>query len=321
MIRKTFFAALLLASAVAQAAPSPKWTITDLGVGPNPIFGGWYATNINNRGEVTGWGYAGASVPQHHAVVWSDGALTDLGVPTGSFSSESNAISNKGTVAGSANNSVAFFKDGVWTQTGLTGLALDVTDKDAMVGGYVTGNRTHAFLMQDGALTDLGTFPGGFFSIAYAVNSKKVVTGYSSNTSFTHAFIYENGTMRDAGSLGGSSWAYDINDKGVAVGTSFDSLGHQFAVSYDSAGIQKLPVGTTSYSLARSINNRGDIVGTVDGHAFLYSDGAVTLLDQIPAVAAAGWRNLDAVAINDRGWIVGHGSLNGQSRSYLLMPK
>jgi probable HAF family extracellular repeat protein len=172
-----------------------------------------------------------------------------------------------------------------------------------------------------GALTDLGTFPGGFFSIAYAVNSKNVVTGYSSNTSFTHAFIYKNGTMRDAGSLGGSSWAYDINDKGVAVGTSFDSFGREYAVTYDDTGVHPLPVGFNSYAFARSINNHGDIVGTIDGHAFLYSDGAVTMLEQIPAVAAAGWRNLDAVAISDRGWIVGHGLLNGQGRSYVLMPK
>jgi probable HAF family extracellular repeat protein len=321
MIRKFLAAALMVAAGTAQASAS-KWTITDLGLGPNPTFGGWYVTNVNNRGDVTGWGYAGATVPQHHAVIWSEGTLTDLGVPAGSFASDSNAINNKGTVVGNSGNGfLAFYMDGGWTEAGLHGQILDVNDKDVMAGVYLAGNRTHAFMNRDGAFTDLGTFPGGFFSIAYAVNSKNVVTGYSSNTSYTHAFIYENGEMRDAGSLGGSSYAYDINDKGVAVGTSFDSFGREYAVTYDDAGVHPLPVPFNSNAIARSINNHGDIVGTIDSHAFLYSDGAVTMLEQIPAVAAAGWRNLDAVAISDRGWIVGHGLLNGQGRSYVLMPK
>jgi probable HAF family extracellular repeat protein len=319
MIRKAFVAALCLAAGLAQAA-SGKWTITDLGVGPNPIFGGTYATNLNNRGDVTGWAYAGQTVPQHHAFVWSNGTTTDLGVPAGAYASEGNAINNKGTVAGSANNFVAYYKDGAWTQTGITGLALDVSGKDTIVGGANFGNQTHAFMIRDGAMIDLGTLNGGFYSIAYSVNDKDVVAGFSySNDCCAHAMIWENGTMRDLGTLGGSSYAYDINSSKVAVGVSFDRSGHEYAVAYD-GGVQILPVGGT-WSLARSINDHGDIVGSSSNGGFLYSDGAVTILDQLSAVTSDGWKYLQPVAINDRGWIVGHGVHNGSSRSFLLMPK
>jgi len=50
--------------------------------------------------------------------------------------------------------------------------------------------------------------------------------------------------------------------------------------------------------------------------------GAPLILENIPAVKAAGWNNLySAYGINDAGWIVGVGAKGGSSvRAYLLMP-
>ncbi len=80
-----------------------------------------------------------------------------------------------------------------------------------------------------------------------------------------------------------------------------------------------------SFSVARAINNRGDIVGgsleAEDGnfHAFLFSNGKLQDLNRL-VNDSAGWELVQAVAINDVGQIVGIGSLGGEDRIFLLLP-
>jgi len=76
-----------------------------------------------------------------------------------------------------------------------------------------------------------------------------------------------------------------------------------------------------NFSGARAINDRGQVVGTMDNGSFLYDNAAVTRLESIPEVVAAGWTRLAPQAINDRGWIAGTGSRNGQGRAFVLVPK
>ena len=40
---------------------------------------------------------------------------------------------------------------------------------------------------------------------------------------------------------------------------------------------------------------------------YLYEDGTMTRLDTLPAVLAAGYRQITVTNINDRGWITGYG--------------
>ncbi len=80
-----------------------------------------------------------------------------------------------------------------------------------------------------------------------------------------------------------------------------------------------------SFSVARAINNRGDIVGgsleAEDGnvHAFLFSNGKLQDLNRL-VNNLAGWELVQAVGINDLGQIVGIGSLGGEDRIVLLLP-
>src|SRR2546428_7965279 len=81
----------------------------------------------------------------------------------------------------------------------------------------------HAVLWANGGVTDLGTLGGGY-SEADAINHGGQVDGGSWNGSgMAHAFLWENGQMDDLGMFAGDtqSWAYGISDGGLAVGASF----------------------------------------------------------------------------------------------------
>src|SRR3954464_577533 len=92
MFGRMMIAAACFAATAATAA-NTKWTITDV----LPAWQG-QALAINNRGEVSGWMYGPSAVPFHHAFVWSNGTLTDLGAPAGQYSSTGWGISNNGYV-------------------------------------------------------------------------------------------------------------------------------------------------------------------------------------------------------------------------------
>ena len=77
-------------------------------------------------------------------------------------------------------------------------------------------------------MVDLGTLPGGTFSIAAGINDRGQVVGTSStaNLSGDHAFLFENGEMVDLGTLPGGdlSEAEGINNHGQVVGSSTSAL-------------------------------------------------------------------------------------------------
>ena len=322
LIQKMACAALVLAAGATANAAQPQYTITDLGNGFNPRFGAVFATSVNNRGEVSGWAYAGENVPMHHGFSWEHGTLTDLGVPANAYESAVYGLNNRGTYVGHSGNNVAYLMDGVWTRFDLPGGAQDVNDRNTIVG-YYTNPGTRGFMLRNGVFTDIGSL-GVDYTIPYAVNSKDAVVGFAYTPQFhPHAFLYQDGVTRDLGTLGGTdSYAYDINDHGVIVGAASVSLGHTEAFIYDGTMRQlPLPIAHAN-SMARSINDHGDIVGTIDGRGFLLTrDGTLTILEQLPQVASGQWRYLQPVAINDRGWIVGTGYRGESSRSFLITPK
>lgn len=91
---------------------------------------------------------------------------------------------------------------------------------------------------------------------------------------------------------------------------------------------KRTPLGTLggSFSIARGINNRGEVVGgsLTEGdenfHGFLYRNNRLYDLNELlpPDV---GWELIQAFAINNRGEIIGIGSLSGEDRIVLLRPK
>ena len=147
------------------------------------------------------------------------------------------------------------------------------------------------------------------------------------------------------GSIGGSALrdSFDIVDLGPSLGNQnnvlgLNNLGQLAGVSLNKetgrveAFLElrgtRMSLGTLggSFSIAKGINNRGEIVGGSllagddDFYGFLYRNGKLTNINDL-IDPASGWQVVQAVSINDAGEIVGVGSKEGNDRIILLRPR
>ena len=145
----------------------------------------------------------------------------------------------------------------------------------------------HAFLWENGVMTDLGVLPGDEDSGASAINNVGQIVGSSGRTdpdtyeTFYRPFIYENGVMRPVPVPSSDSYGGDINDAGVVVGTmrAGGAVSPHHAFIYADGVVTNLnsliPAGTGLHlAYATGINNAGQIVGVAYDaqahyHAFL----------------------------------------------------
>lgn len=192
----------------------------------------------------------------------------------------------------------------------------DLSDAGHVVGGSTSlASAPHAYLWQDGALSDLGTLgEDRFMSNALGVNDHGDVVGYSfpSSSEPSHAFVYQGGPMTDLGTgygSGSNSVAYDINNNGLIVGSRSEAFGQpDEAVIWDGGQIRSLGVLGEAYA----VNSHGQVVGQArlaEGQplqGFLWQDdanggGAIDLgsLGGDSAVSAAADINDQSQAV---GW-------------------
>ncbi len=232
----------------------------------------------------------GVEVCDHHAFVWQDGVMTDLGTLGGRVS-VARAINEQGRVVGTSANHAFVWQDGVITDLGtlpghISSDANGVNNQGQIVG-WSFGNQgydcdegscyAHAILWENGTMTDLGTL-GGDDSIANGINDQRQVIGWSRNLDYDiHAFVWQNGTMTDLGTLGHYySEAYAINDHGQVVGSSGTDAGGNHAVLWQNGMIIDLGTLGGNESGAYDINEHGQIVGwsqtaTGERHAVLWT--------------------------------------------------
>ncbi len=130
--------------------------------------------------------------------------------------------------------------------------------------------------------------------------------------------------MQDLGTLGGDySSAEAINEDGQVVGTARLANSTPHAFLWDGA-MQDLGALTWDQSIAYDINDKGQVVGVLqtgqNSHAFLWANGQMQDLNNL-IPANSGWVLSEARAINNKGQIVGFGTINGQTRAFLLKPQ
>ncbi|VAX39083.1 hypothetical protein MNBD_PLANCTO03-485 [hydrothermal vent metagenome] len=321
------------------------YTVTDLGAFPGGETA--WAFGINDAGQIAASAMYNEASQFHHAALWDDGVLTDLGQlgeEDFTFRSFATAINAQGHVVGGspvpggfgAPLDRAFLHDGTEMillpplSGGRRSFAFDINDN-----GYVVGNSgtneihnnkwiIHAVLWTNRSPQDLGTL-GGRYSWAYAINNSHTVVGASLlDNGPVHAFFWSDGTMTDMGTLGGaSSRAWDINETGQIVGWAQDTDAARRAFLFEQDTMTDL--GTlpgAKMSEAYGVNNAGQIVGMswVPGqgpHAVLWDGGIALDLNDL-VENNSPWTLQVARQINNSGQIVGYGRLEGVTRAFLL---
>jgi len=204
---------------------------------------------------------------------------------------------------------------------------------------------------------DLGSIDGttNFTSRAYAINDNGAITGFSRDAAAatSQATLWSGGTITDLGSLGDGnrfSQGNGLNNSNVVVGQSStgqtvgqliggtSTTGITRAFIWQAGVISELsPFNlyasdsgntgpTTNYhSYASDVNDAGLIVGRserIQGSAAvatLWTTSNPTPIDLNTLIpAGSGWVLRSAEHINQRGDIIGFGTLDGVSRGFLL---
>ena len=259
---------------------------------------------INDRGDAVGMSETSVPDPNGEDLcgfgthltclpfLWRNGVLSAL--PTvGGNNGQASAINNRGQVAGYAENGLldATCPAGItnnrvdlpvlWDKgeaqalptigSDTDGVAFGINNQGQAVGysGTCTA-ANYAVLWEDGIATplpDLGD-PG---AIAFAINSHRQIVGQAVNSDgIAMAAIWQNNTVASLGNLlpgDVSSFATSINNRGQAVGSSFDSSASwshgilwQNGVSIDLNTL--FPASSNLYVISASnINDRGQIAG------------------------------------------------------------
>jgi probable HAF family extracellular repeat protein len=334
--------------ATAVASVQPSYEVVDLGnLGGNAAF----ALDLNDRGQVTGNSRTGASTLPLLAFVWSEGEMTEIGTLPGSNAfSRGYGINNRGVVIGESDNNRprAFrWENGTLTDLGDLGggsaVAHGLNDGEQIVGASSNGLTSRPFVSWRGQMRDLGTVAGGDATPgrAWGVNARGDVVGFSRVFDFTSQATLWPGPNRrttgeplSLGSLGDGqqfSEALAVNNRRWIVGRSTVSGSTERAFLWrDGDGMTNLGSLGLNHSRALDVNERGQIVGYASTFAgfptfgaaagFLWENGVMfDLNDLIPD--GTGWELLAANGINASGMITGYGRLNGETRSFVLLPE
>ncbi|MDG3002597.1 hypothetical protein [Paludisphaera mucosa] len=310
---------LTLAALMGPSAwASPKYAIRDLGTLPGTTSSA--ATAINDQGQVVGVSYNA-----------EDGRFRygrDGSVEAPRFQSEGGG------------RSFLYQGGSMGPATSLGGIAMDINDRGQVVGGeYRTsinesGRYVGATLSSIGSYSDAttGSSPT-HMSMAYGINDQgTVVGGQVVDNPFTGYSVFPS-VLRDgkltylyrspdpssrAGSFDGR--AVDVNNKDQAlVNVVTDATGLRSSYLYDinaksRVDLTALPGGAGKFGVA--LNDFGQVVG----NGFLYDGSTIRMLTDLLGTPG-GWSSLNATDVNDSGWIVGQGTIDGQQHAFLMTPE
>ena len=265
------------------------------------------ANSVNNAGVVVGTSSTSFFNSNALPVIWQQGAVSQLALPSGQSTGQATSINASGLIVGAVNSGTA---------------------QRAAIFGTGAGSSS---------IITATTSNGSFMTSALAVNDAGIVIGNGidpSNRALSVGLIYDSntGVMSSIGTLPGGTTngaiLFGISGNGHMTGVSTINQGSSTPFIWSAAGgwtAVAPPAGTTNAGL-RGVNDSGWAVGTAsNGSAipYLYADGtSYTLASLLPA--NSGWDFLTnttaaALAITNDGTIIGTALHNGETHAYQML--
>jgi probable HAF family extracellular repeat protein len=243
---------------------------------------------INERGQVIGRSDTRAvdedGEPVDHAFVWSDGKMHDVGTFGGTAANVSlAAINDRGQVIGfgsvARRRGPPWYRGFIWANGrardlgslgGASTLPVAINNRAQVAGNGTTRRVYQAFLWQNGRMRALGSWT------VRDMNERGQIAGFRVRSDGRYrAVMWQNGRVHDLGVLPGDKFseAIAINDRGQVIGVSYDSRFHNDLevdgsrpFVWERGRMRALPgLGRSDQGTAISINNRGEILGEIDG--------------------------------------------------------
>jgi len=182
--------------------------VDDFGAAETDAIGDTYATAVNDLGQIAGADFVIHGDGSREAVRWNaDGSHRQLPflVDARDADSGANAINNLAVVVGNSPTAVS--------------------------------GQTHAVRWdQHGAVTDLGTVPGGVASFANGINDLGLIVGSANDANVVgHAVTWSRtGSLTELPDLpgGSNSEALAVSDGGFIVGDGNDAAGNDVAIRW-----------------------------------------------------------------------------------------
>jgi len=248
--------------------------------------------------------------------------------------SEAYGINSQGEIAGESNHRATIWR------------------KRYVIGGLANDPN---FIWQSLPAHKIPLTPGYPYSIAFAINDAGQAVGVmlrdlTNVPEHGRAFRYQDGkavllplpapgnsTAFSVNASGTAAGAFSVNASGTAAGAfHLPGSGWRAALWSPSGAMQTLPVlPGYAHAVAHSVNLIGQAVGwasrqssgllprpfglALDTRACLWQGGSVLDLNTLIA-PGSGWTLQQAEAINDKGWIVGGGTVHGEYHAFLLRP-
>lgn len=201
---------------------------------PNPPQGYDQANGINNSGQIVGQ----SGMDLRLGYVYNGGVYSNI-LPPGADSTPAMGINDKGDIVG-------------WYGT----ISPEYTD--------------HSYLLSSGKFTSID-YPDALSTFAMGINNKGEIVGDYSLTGPTawpgqgDGFLYSNGKYTTIAYSGADATSLlAINDLSDILGYYYDLLGSHPFLYHDGQFIPLDLPGTVT-----GINDRGQIVGYIDGHGFV----------------------------------------------------
>jgi len=195
--------------------------------------------------------------------------------------------------------------------------ASGINESGQIVGSYTDSSGSHGFVL-DGSTYTAIDYAGATSSSAGGINDVGQIVGTYTDSGGTHGFLLDGGTYQsfdvppeEVFNIHFDTWGYDINDAAQIVGsTTFmsDTLGSYLTSGIGgSQGWSVFFADSFTTSLARGINDAGDIVGSINfgfpgTQGYLLVGGSASFFS-VPDAGEFG--DTIAAGINDAGQIVG----------------